>query len=151
MLIIEDRNRRLKQNNRVTAICQSNRKLVHNALQVCLAGSVNETNRNEVLDILEQSEEVNFLILFRDDKNHSYKGLYHNLLDGNPATKLHGTGPAEIALEEVSDFFKYDSGAKIFKPIPTKSFSAFVHGIALSRLPKFNDTSHRGRRPPVRK
>ncbi|ORY47220.1 DUF1781-domain-containing protein [Rhizoclosmatium globosum] len=55
---------------------QSNRKLIKNALQVCLAGTVNEKVKNEVLEDLETSSANHFIILFRGLKNHAFKGLY---------------------------------------------------------------------------
>lgn len=41
--------------------------------------------------------------------------------------------------EEVVEFYKYDSGARTFKALPTKSFGRSVHAVALAR--NFNNSS----------
>ncbi|ORY44546.1 hypothetical protein BCR33DRAFT_717059 [Rhizoclosmatium globosum] len=140
---------------------QSNRKLIKNALQVCLAGTVNEKVKNEVLEDLETSSANHFIILFRGLKNHAFKGLYsydpqlHQVLrvyapaaissPQRPATSFlpdivpptPGTpnisvvGPNTIAESDVLEYYKYDSGSRSFKALPTKSFGVSVHAVAV--------------------
>ncbi|KAI8844344.1 hypothetical protein BJ741DRAFT_573464 [Chytriomyces cf. hyalinus JEL632] len=138
---------------------QSNRKLIKNALlQVCLAGSVNEKVKADVMEDLEASPSSHFIILFRGPKNHAFKGLYSYdaqlqqvlkvyapaFLAGGPkddtlfdAAKTPPTpssaagGPSSISEEDVMEFYKYDSGSRSFKVVPTKSFGVSVHAVAL--------------------
>ncbi|KAJ3389965.1 Calmodulin-regulated spectrin-associated protein 1 [Chytriomyces hyalinus] len=138
---------------------QSNRKLIKNALlQVCLAGSVNEKVKADVMEDLEASSSSHFIILFRGPKNHAFKGLYSYdaqlqqvlkvyapaFLSGGPkddtlfdAAKTPPTpssaagGPSSISEEDVMEFYKYDSGSRSFKVVPTKSFGVSVHAVAL--------------------
>ncbi|KAJ3367040.1 Calmodulin-regulated spectrin-associated protein 1 [Allomyces javanicus] len=115
---------------------RSNKKLIVNALNMCLSGPVNEKTRTEVLEDLERSDQTNFVVLLRGPKNHSFKGLYVHVVDQNQIIKLYGNGPLEIEQADVSEFFKYDSGSRSFKPIPTRSFSTFVHGVAVQAAVK---------------
>ncbi|KNE56152.1 hypothetical protein AMAG_17876 [Allomyces macrogynus ATCC 38327] len=115
---------------------RSNKKLIVNALNMCLSGPVNEKMRTEVLEDLERSDQTNFVVLLRGPKNHSFKGLYVHVVDQNQIIKLYGNGPLEIEQADVSEFFKYDSGSRSFKPIPTRSFSTFVHGMAVQAAVK---------------
>ncbi|KAJ3370920.1 Calmodulin-regulated spectrin-associated protein 1 [Allomyces arbusculus] len=115
---------------------RSNKKLIVNALNMCLSGPVNEKTRTEVLEDLERSDQTNFVVLLRGPKNHSFKGLYVHVVDQNQIIKLYGNGPLEIEQADVSEFFKYDSGSRSFKPIPTRSFSTFVHGVAMQATVK---------------
>ncbi|KNE54500.1 hypothetical protein AMAG_00472 [Allomyces macrogynus ATCC 38327] len=115
---------------------RSNKKLIVNALNMCLSGPVNEKTRTEVLEDLERSDQTNFVVLLRGPKNHSFKGLYVHVVDQNQIIKLYGNGPLEIEQADVSEFFKYDSGSRSFKPIPTRSFSTFVHGVAVQATVK---------------
>ncbi|KAI9184099.1 hypothetical protein H9P43_003152 [Blastocladiella emersonii ATCC 22665] len=123
----------IKRNVKISsALKQSNKKLIVNALQVCLAGGVNASVRESVLEALQQSGSDNFAVLLRGSKNHSFKGLYAFAADNQSVSKIHGLGPQEIQTPEVHEFFKYDSGSRSFKGIPTRSFNTFVHGIALN-------------------
>ncbi|KAJ3131027.1 putative deoxyribonuclease tatdn3 [Physocladia obscura] len=147
---------------------QSNRKLIRNALHVCLAGTVNEKVKNEVLEDLEASQAFYFVILFRGLKNHAFKGLYSydpqlqqilrvyapaaattrktplefddfeshaiksttrrlSSANSHPAA----AGPNSIREQDVLEFYKYDSGSRSFKVVPTKSFGVSVHAVAL--------------------
>ncbi|KAJ3223327.1 Calmodulin-regulated spectrin-associated protein 1 [Chytriomyces hyalinus] len=137
---------------------QSNRKLIKNALlQVCLAGSVNEKVKADVMEDLEASPSSHFIILFRGPKNHAFKGLYSydaqlqqvlkvyapafipagpkddTLFDTakTPPTPNSAGGPSSISEEDVMEFYKYDSGSRSFKVVPTKSFGVSVHAVAL--------------------
>ncbi|KAI9350883.1 hypothetical protein BDR26DRAFT_1003689 [Obelidium mucronatum] len=135
---------------------QSNRKIIKNALQVCLAGTVNEKVKKEVIEDLDASKANHFIILFRGLKNHAFKGLYsydnhlHQVLRvyapasdartvdekrvpsaATPATPSSAAGPNSISEQDVLEFYKYDSGSRSFKVVPTRSFGASVHAVAL--------------------
>lgn len=82
-----------------------------------------------------ESDAGHFVILFRDANNFSFRGLYfwdHNL---DQTLKLYSgsSGPTELDPRAVIEFYKYDSGARTFKPIPTKSFGRSVDAVAIGR------------------
>ncbi|TPX63387.1 hypothetical protein SpCBS45565_g06658 [Spizellomyces sp. 'palustris'] len=113
---------------------QSNRLLIRNALiHVCLAGAVNEQTKQEVLEDLSTSPSTHFIILFRDIKNHSFRGLYSYDPELDQALRIYGVGPDVLDTNSVAEFYKYDSGARTFKSLPTKSFGRSVHGVAVAR------------------
>ncbi|KAI8927524.1 hypothetical protein BC831DRAFT_452210 [Entophlyctis helioformis] len=115
---------------------QSNRNLIKNALMhVCLAGSVNTCVKEEVLEDLQESPASHFVILFRDVNNFSFRGLYSwdPVLD--QTLKVHGgsVGPNVVDPASVLEYYKYDSGARTFRVVPTKSFGRSVHAVAIGR------------------
>jgi hypothetical protein len=103
-----------------------------------LAGTVNQQVKSEVLEDLESSSSRHFIILFRQRNNYSFRGLYAYDAASDQAFKVYtGTqGPDIITADKVSEFYKYDSGGRSFKVIPTKSFGTSVHAIALSDFKK---------------
>ncbi|KAJ3160887.1 Calmodulin-regulated spectrin-associated protein 1 [Geranomyces michiganensis] len=115
---------------------QSNRQLIRNALvHVCLAGSVNEKCQEEVLEDLETTSSNHFIILFHAPSTQTFRGLYSYDPRLDQALKIHpGTqGPDVLDTSNVLTFYKYDSGARSFKPVPTKSFGRSVHAVAIGR------------------
>ncbi|KAJ3098252.1 Calmodulin-regulated spectrin-associated protein 1 [Phlyctochytrium planicorne] len=140
---------------------QSNRKIIKNALMhVCLAGTVNEKVKKDVLEDLNQCMARHFIILFRGSKNHAFRGLYSlnasniaidrvysprpitpynikSLENSTEIDRIHGaaflgnSGPDTISTEEVLEFYKYDCGSRCFKLLPTQHFSKNVHAIAI--------------------
>ncbi|KAJ3198023.1 putative deoxyribonuclease tatdn3 [Entophlyctis luteolus] len=155
----------------VLPMMQSNRQLIKNALHVCLAGSVNEKAKKDVLEDLEASSASHFIILFRGLKNHAFKGLYSydprlqhvvrvysqasltpeskleiHAIDGEPIKPKpsrilsgYAAGPSSICASDVLEFYKYDSGSRTFKVVPTKSFGVSVHAIAQEILQHLAD------------
>ncbi|KAJ3171994.1 Calmodulin-regulated spectrin-associated protein 1 [Geranomyces variabilis] len=125
-----------KSNVRPNVKEQSNRQLIRNALvHVCLAGSVNEKCQEEVLEDLETTSSNHFIILFHAPSTQTFRGLYSYDPRLDQALKIHpGTqGPDVLDTANVLTFYKYDSGARIFKPVPTKSFGRSVHAVAIGR------------------
>ena len=95
---------------------------------------------------MEQSKSAHFVILFRGLKNHAFKGLYsydpllHQVLKLNPSTNVPAApdasrpnllGPESIDETGVLEFYKYDSGSRSFKPLPTQSFGMSVHAVSV--------------------
>ncbi|KAJ3127862.1 Calmodulin-regulated spectrin-associated protein 2 [Nowakowskiella sp. JEL0407] len=114
----------------------SNRLLIKNALiHVCLAGTVYEEVKKEVLEDFEHSESQNFIILFRGERNHGFRGLYTYDITLSQVLKCYagGSGPDVLSEEDILEFYKYDSGAREFKLLPTKHFGRSVHAVVLSR------------------
>ncbi|KAL7752235.1 hypothetical protein RI367_002280 [Sorochytrium milnesiophthora] len=110
---------------------KSNRQLIINALNVCLAGELNVETKQQVLQDMEETGFDNFVILMRDLKNHSFKGLYTFDEELSQVLRLYGTGPDELLVDDVAGFFKYDSGSRSFKELPARTFSIAIHAVAV--------------------
>lgn len=120
---------RLTKNNN-----KSNKQVIKNALNAILAGGVNAKVRQEVLEDMEDSKADNFIILLRDNKNHSFRGLYSYDAELGQVLKVYaGTvGPDSITSADVVDYFKYDTGSRTLKTLPTKAWGMSVHAVALT-------------------
>ncbi|KAJ8331588.1 hypothetical protein QVD99_001857 [Batrachochytrium dendrobatidis] len=115
---------------------QSNRTLIKNALMhVCLAGSANESTKQEVMEDLHDSPAQHFVIIFKDVNNFSFRGLYSwdAVLDQTLKVYAGALGRNVLDPSQVLEFYKYDSGARTFKPVATKSFGRSVHAVAVGR------------------
>ncbi|KAJ3372397.1 Calmodulin-regulated spectrin-associated protein 2 [Kappamyces sp. JEL0680] len=130
---------------------KTNKNIIKNALMhVSLAGTLNRAIKEEVLQDLAESSATHFVVLFRDVNNFSFRGLYFwdPVLDQTLKLYPGCTGPTEIDPRAVLEFYKYDSGGRTFKEIPTKSFGRSVDAIAIGReLPMDIDTE--GGTPPA--
>ncbi|CAD5233939.1 unnamed protein product [Bursaphelenchus xylophilus] len=110
---------------------KSNRSLIMNALQYSVfPGAVSNDQRNKVQAALAQSDSKHFLVLFRDHKC-QYRGLYTWNQQDDTVHRIEGMGPKICKEEMMHMMFKYDSGAKHFNHIPTKSLSATIDGFTI--------------------
>lgn len=139
--------------NRVRAK-QTNHQQIRNAIStVCLAGSHFEPVRTEVLYILEKSTCQNgpeenfgiepiapitqFLVLLAHPDTLSYKGLYgiesslQSGRDQDTLRRLHGRGPKSIPFSAIVDYFKYESSARKFAKLPTRSITTTTDGFCI--------------------
>lgn len=111
---------------------KSNKSIIHNAIShCCLAGSVNTSMKNKVIEVLEGSEGTHFMILFRD---HScqYRSLYMYHPDTDFIIKLHGVGPNRITNSMIEKFYKYNSGGKKFtEVVSTKHLSVSIDAVVI--------------------
>jgi hypothetical protein len=84
---------------------------------------------------LSESEGNHFVILFRDVNNFSFRGLYSWDSSLDQTLKLYSgcSGPTEIDPRAVLVYYKYDSGARTFKEIPTKTFGRSIDAVAIGR------------------
>ncbi|KAI8900905.1 hypothetical protein BC833DRAFT_580137 [Globomyces pollinis-pini] len=137
---IEEKGKKLspitKRPKKMQLSTKSNKVIVKNALlHVCLAGTLNKGVKEEVLQDLNESKAGHFVILFRDVNNFSFRGLYFWDPNLDQTLKLYAgcVGPTEIDPSAVLEFYKYDSGARTFKRIPTRSFGRTVDAIAIGR------------------
>jgi hypothetical protein len=74
------------------------------------------------------------VILLRDVNNFAYRGLYAWDTNDTKSNKVDkSSGPNELDPRAVLVYYKYDSGARTFKPIPTKSFGKTVDAVAIGR------------------
>ncbi|KAL2097069.1 hypothetical protein ACEWY4_006276 [Coilia grayii] len=110
---------------------KSNKYIIQNALaHCCLAGKVNEGQKNKILEEMEKTESNNFLILFRDS-GCQFRSLYTYCPETEEITRLTGIGPKTITLKMIESLFKYNSDKKQFSHIPAKTMSANVDAITI--------------------
>ncbi|XP_041745614.2 calmodulin-regulated spectrin-associated protein 2 isoform X2 [Coregonus clupeaformis] len=110
---------------------KSNKHIIQNALaHCCLAGKVNQGQKNKILEEMEKSEANNFLVLFRDG-GCQFRSLYTYCPETDEATKLIGIGPKSITSKMIEGLHKYNSDRKQFSQIPAKTMSASVDAITI--------------------
>jgi len=114
----------------------SNKKIIKNALLVCLAGESNKAEREQVLKVLEESEFPYYLILFRGNLGRQdFRALYcHN--GSLTIFKLHGPPSVPDVLEDrmVEKFFRYESSSKAFKEIEgIKTFTLTTDAVTIKQ------------------
>ncbi|XP_015211060.2 calmodulin-regulated spectrin-associated protein 2a isoform X2 [Lepisosteus oculatus] len=110
---------------------KSNKHIIQNALShCCLAGKVNEGQKNKILEQMEKSEANNFLILFRDS-GCQFRSLYTYCPETEEINKLAGIGPKSITRKMIEGLYKYNSDRKQFSHIPAKTMSASVDAITI--------------------
>ncbi|XP_037644183.1 calmodulin-regulated spectrin-associated protein 2 isoform X1 [Sebastes umbrosus] len=110
---------------------KSNKHIIQNALaHCCLAGKVNEGQKNKILDEMEKSEANNFLVLFRD-AGCQFRSVYAYCPETEEITKLAGIGPKSITTKMIEGLYKYNSDRKQFSQIPAKTMSASVDAITI--------------------
>ncbi|XP_018528558.1 calmodulin-regulated spectrin-associated protein 2a isoform X2 [Lates calcarifer] len=110
---------------------KSNKHIIQNALaHCCLAGKVNEGQKNKILEEMEKSEANNFLVLFRD-AGCQFRSLYTYCPETEEINKLAGIGPKSITRKMIDGLYKYNSDKKQFSQIPAKTMSASVDAVTI--------------------
>ncbi|KAG7277201.1 hypothetical protein CRUP_018855 [Coryphaenoides rupestris] len=110
---------------------KSNKHIIQNALAYCcLAGKVNEGQKNKILEQMEKSGANSFLVLFRD-AGCQFRSLYTYCPESEDITKLTGIGPKSISHKMIDGLFKYNSDKKQFSQIPAKTMSASVDALTI--------------------
>uniref|UniRef100_A0A8D2ZI02 Calmodulin regulated spectrin-associated protein family, member 2b n=1 Tax=Scophthalmus maximus TaxID=52904 RepID=A0A8D2ZI02_SCOMX len=111
---------------------KSNKHIIQNALaHCCLAGKVNEGQKNKIIDEMEKSEANNFLVLFRD-AGCQFRSVYTYCPETEEITRLAGIGPRSITPKMIEGLYKYNSDRKQFSQIPAKTMSASVDAITIA-------------------
>ncbi|XP_072276178.1 calmodulin-regulated spectrin-associated protein 2 isoform X2 [Pyxicephalus adspersus] len=110
---------------------KSNKYIIQNAIShCCLAGKVNEGQKNKILEEIEKSNAHNFLILFRDS-GCQFRSLYTYYPETEEINKLVGIGPRSISRKMIDGLYKYNSDRKQFSHIPAKTMSASVDAVTI--------------------
>ncbi|XP_040914808.1 calmodulin-regulated spectrin-associated protein 1a [Toxotes jaculatrix] len=110
---------------------KSNKPIIINAIaHCCLAGKVNETQKNVVLEELEKCESNHLIILFRDG-GCQFRAIYSYSPDTEEIIKFTGTGPRTISRKMIDKLYKYSSDRKQFTVIPAKSVSVSVDALTI--------------------
>uniref|UniRef100_A0AAV2MR89 Calmodulin-regulated spectrin-associated protein 1 n=1 Tax=Knipowitschia caucasica TaxID=637954 RepID=A0AAV2MR89_KNICA len=110
---------------------KSNKPIIHNAIShCCLAGKVNEPQKNQILEELDKCESNHLMILFRDG-GCQFRALYSYFPDTEEIQKLTGTGPKSISKKMIDKLYKYNSDRKQFTVIPAKTVSVSVDALTI--------------------
>ncbi|KPP63654.1 calmodulin-regulated spectrin-associated protein 3-like [Scleropages formosus] len=110
---------------------KSNKFIIHNALsRCCLAGKVNEPQKNKIMEEMEKSTANHFLILFRDSSC-QFRAVYTMNPETEELVRLAGTGPRAVSSSVVESMFKYSSDRKQFTAIPSKTMSMSVDAFTI--------------------
>uniref|UniRef100_A0A8C2V3R9 Calmodulin regulated spectrin associated protein family member 3 n=1 Tax=Chinchilla lanigera TaxID=34839 RepID=A0A8C2V3R9_CHILA len=110
---------------------KSNKFIIHNALShCCLAGKVNEPQKNRILEEIEKSKANHFLILFRDSSC-QFRALYTLSGETEELSRLTGYGPRTVTPAMVEGIYKYNSDRKRFTQIPAKTMSMSVDAFTI--------------------
>ncbi|XP_062251632.1 calmodulin-regulated spectrin-associated protein 2a [Platichthys flesus] len=110
---------------------KSNKHIIQNAMaHCCLAGKVNEGQKNKILEEMEKSGATNFLVLFRD-AGCQFRSLYTYCPESEDMNKLTGVGPKSITRKMIDGLYKYNSDRKQFSQIPAKTMSASVDAVTI--------------------
>ncbi|XP_058494942.1 calmodulin-regulated spectrin-associated protein 2a isoform X3 [Solea solea] len=110
---------------------KSNKHIIQNALaHCCLAGKVNEGQKNKILEEMEKSGANNFLVLFRD-AGCQFRSVYTYCPEMEEINKLAGIGPKSITRKMIDGLYKYNSDKKQFSQIPAKTMSASVDAVTI--------------------
>ncbi|PWA17785.1 hypothetical protein CCH79_00008161 [Gambusia affinis] len=110
---------------------KSNKFIIHNAItRCCLAGKVNEPQKNKIVEEMERSAANHFLILFRD-ASCQFRAVYTMNPETEDMDRLTGIGPRNIKPEMVESIYKYSSDRKQFTVIPSKTMSMSVDAFTI--------------------
>ncbi|XP_028268810.1 calmodulin-regulated spectrin-associated protein 3 isoform X2 [Parambassis ranga] len=110
---------------------KSNKFIIHNAItRCCLAGKVNEPQKNKIVEEMEKSPANHFLILFRDSSC-QFRAVYTMNPETEEMVRLTGIGPRIITSEMVESIYKYSSDRKQFTVIPSKTMSMSVDAFTI--------------------
>ncbi|XP_026207977.1 calmodulin-regulated spectrin-associated protein 3 isoform X2 [Anabas testudineus] len=110
---------------------KSNKFIIHNAItRCCLAGKVNEPQKNKIVEEMEKSAANHFLILFRDSSC-QFRAVYTMNPETEEMVRLTGIGPRVIIPEMVESIYKYSSDRKQFTVIPSKTMSMSVDAFTI--------------------
>ncbi|KAL0992625.1 hypothetical protein UPYG_G00095930 [Umbra pygmaea] len=110
---------------------KSNKFIIHNAIsRCCLAGKVNEPQKNKIVEEMEKCQANHFLILFRDSSC-QFRAVYTMNPETEEMVRLTGIGPRVISIDTVESIYKYNSDRKQFTTIPSKTMSMSVDAFTI--------------------
>ncbi|CAM9425449.1 unnamed protein product [Ectocarpus sp. 13 AM-2016] len=112
---------------------RSNRKLVRNAINfLCLAGGHLQERKARALEALDSHPASNFVVLLAHTKLLSFKGLYAcRGEDDGSADRVFGLGPPYVDATMASGFYKYNSAAREFREVHSKTLGKTTDAISM--------------------
>ncbi|XP_069783320.1 calmodulin-regulated spectrin-associated protein 3 isoform X2 [Narcine bancroftii] len=110
---------------------KSNKYIIQNAItRCCLAGKVNEPQKNKILEEIDKSKSNHYLILFRDNSC-QFRAVYTYPPESEEMHRVAGVGPKIITKNMIEGIYKYNSDRKQFTQIPSKTLSASVDAVTI--------------------
>nr|XP_032814716.1 calmodulin-regulated spectrin-associated protein 2 isoform X1 [Petromyzon marinus] len=110
---------------------KSNKHIIHNALSYCcLAGKVNELQKQKVIEELERCDANHYMILFRD-AGCQYRALYAFFPETEEIQRVTGFGPKAVSAKMLDRLYKYSSDRKQFTSIPAKTISVSMDAFTI--------------------
>ncbi|KAA0721660.1 Calmodulin-regulated spectrin-associated protein 3 [Triplophysa tibetana] len=110
---------------------KSNKFIIHNALaHCCLAGKVNEFQKNKIVEEMEKSSASHFMILLRDS-NCQFRAVYSPDGKSDELHRVCGVGPRVIPSSAVGAIYKYSSDRKQFSVLPSRTLSMSVDAFTI--------------------
>ncbi|KAI7810474.1 putative calmodulin-regulated spectrin-associated protein 3-like [Triplophysa rosa] len=110
---------------------KSNKFIIHNALShCCLAGKVNEFQKNKIVEEMEKSSASHFMILLRDS-NCQFRAVYTPDGQSDELHRVCGVGPRVIPSSAVGAIYKYSSDRKQFSVLPSRTLSMSVDAFTI--------------------
>ncbi|XP_056623768.1 calmodulin-regulated spectrin-associated protein 3 isoform X2 [Triplophysa dalaica] len=110
---------------------KSNKFIIHNALaHCCLAGKVNEFQKNKIVEEMEKSSASHFMILLRDS-NCQFRAVYSPDGQSDELHRVCGVGPRVIPSSAVGAIYKYSSDRKQFSVLPSRTLSMSVDAFTI--------------------
>ncbi|XP_051897783.1 calmodulin-regulated spectrin-associated protein 3 isoform X2 [Pristis pectinata] len=110
---------------------KSNKYIIQNAItRCCLAGKVNEPQKNKILEEIDKSKSNHYLILFRDNSC-QFRAVYTFPPESEEMHRVAGVGPKIITKNMIEGIYKYNSDRKQFTQIPSKTLSASVDAVTI--------------------
>ncbi|XP_034047794.1 calmodulin-regulated spectrin-associated protein 1a isoform X2 [Thalassophryne amazonica] len=110
---------------------KSNKPIIINAIaHCCLAGKVNEPQKNVILEEVEKCESNHLIILFRDG-GCQFRAIYLFSPETEEIIKFTGTGPRTVSGKMIDKLYKYNSDRKQFTIIPAKTVSVSVDALTI--------------------
>lgn len=105
--------------------------MVNAITYVCFPRELNRKDRERLIDVLDSSEHEFFVFLFKEYSRKIIKGIY--ILDSSQTRleRIYGDkAPLEVTVDEVKEFYRFDSGSREFKKVDgCRSFSFIIHAI----------------------
>ena len=112
---------------------RTNKQLISNAIiYTCLAGPVNKTAKDQVLEGLAASHASHFVMLLHDPNDLKYRAVYEFDLSTNIGSKVAGRGPATLRHKKMSHYYRYNSGTRRFSPIQTSEMTPLVDAVCIT-------------------
>ncbi|KAG5191430.1 CKK domain-containing protein, partial [Tribonema minus] len=121
----------------------SNRRLIRNAIaHLCLAGPHVEEQKARCLEVLDAHPAPSFVVLLAQNKSLSFRGLYALWPErAASAQRIFGVGPASLSAEAppaaaaaaaaALRFFKYNSAAREFREVHSRSFGGATDAVSM--------------------
>lgn len=104
---------------------------IQHAISKALEGAANHRKLTQVQNTIQSNSEAcnQFLILFRNRQH--FSGLYKYEEGKDLIHKLDGTGPATISIDDILQFYKFESSKRQFTEVQTRHVGLTIVGFTI--------------------